>query len=138
MMMMIDDFFTDMLIAVKHYRVKHGYDKRYIGKYAYDTVQVNSFLLSCWLGVPFIVLYVKIADSTHYKAIALVWVFLTYILSKIYTAKLKKRNYYEHINDTFSHLDDLQMKRICKRGWIKFVSIVLFPLIMMLLAKFFC
>ncbi|MCH3970911.1 MAG: hypothetical protein LKE47_11185 [Prevotella sp.] len=110
----------------------------YIGKYAYDTVQVNSFLLSCWLGVPFIMLYVKIADSPHYKAIALVWVFLTYILSKIYTAKLKKRNYYEHINDTFSHLDDLQMKRICKRGWIKLVSVVIFPLIMMLLAKFFC
>ena len=42
------------------------------------------------------------------------------------------------INDTFSHLDDLQMKRICKRGWIKLVSVVIFPLIMMLLAKFFC
>lgn len=133
--MIINNFFTDMLIAVKHYRVKHGYDKRYIGKYAYDTVQVNSFLLSCWLGVPFIVLYV---DSTYYKAIALIWVFSTYILSKIYTAKLKKRNYYEHINDIFLRLDDLQMKRICKRGWIKLVSIVLFPLIMMLLSKFFC
>jgi hypothetical protein len=137
-MIIINDFFTDMLIAVKHYRVKHGYDKRYIGKYAYDTVEVNTFFLISWLGVPFIALYVKISDSTHYKAIALAWIFITYILSKIHTSKLKKRNYYEHINDTYLRLDDLQMKRMCKHGWIKLASVVLFPFIMMLLVEFFC